>query len=197
MYAVVRTTKTLTANVASYTIGSGGDINLVRPLWIEDAAIVLDITATDATEIGIDVLTDEQYARWPLKSLKASQALALYYDHGWTAGLGKLYPLPIPNVSTTQLVIYTPQQPASQFADYNTTSYTFPPAVRRMLRKNLALELAPSYPASVVSSLLLQQAKDSKAQFKSSNVRPLLREGNRALTGPGTTYNPNTDRYNR
>lgn len=197
MYAVLRTATTLVSGTASYTVGSGGTINIVRPLYIDDAAIVYDTTATIPVEIAIPVLTDAAYAAWPTKTLQAPQSMAVYYDHGWSAGLGRLYPLPIPNVGTTQLVIYTPQAPATQFADYNTTSYTFPPAVRRMLRKNLALEFAPSYPAATVTPLLVQQAKESKSQFKSSNVRPLLKQGNRALSGPGGTYNPNTDRYNR
>lgn len=197
MFSVLRTPKTLVSGTASYTVGSGGDINIVRPLWIDTAMLVIDTSATTPTEVKIDVLTDGEYAAWPSKTLQASQPSAIWYDHAWSAGLGRIYPLPIPNVGTTQLVLYTPQQPASQFADYNTTSYTFPPAVRRMLRKNLALELAPSYPGCTVSPLLIGQANQSKAQFKSSNVRPLLKRGNPALASAGGTWNPNTGSYNR
>jgi hypothetical protein len=197
MYSVLRTAKTLASGTASYTVGSGGDLNIVRPTWIEDATLVYDTSASTPTELPIVILTDEEYAVWPQKTLQSSQSNAIYYDHSWAAGLGLIYPLPIPDVATTQLVLYTPQQPATQFADYATTSYTFPPAVRRMLRKCLALELAPSYPGATVSPLLVQQAKEAKSQFKSSNVRPLLKRGNPALMGPNGTWNINVDRYNR
>lgn len=197
MFSVLRTATTLASGTASYTVGSGGTINIARPLYVDDATLVIDTTASTPTEIPIRVLTDGEYAVWPTKTLQAPQSMAIYYDHGWSAGLGRIYPLPIPNVATTQLVLYTPQAPASQFADYNTTVYTFPPAVRRMLRKNLALELAPSYPAATVTPLLVQQANRSMTQFKSTNVRPLLKQGNRALSGCGGTWNPNTGSYNR
>lgn len=198
MFSVLRTAHTLTSGTASYTIGAdGGNIDIDHPTWIEDAMLVIDTTASTPNEIPLRILTDGEYAAWPTKTLQAPQSNAIYYDHAWSAGYGRIYVLPIPNVNTTQLVLYTPQQPASQFADYNTTAYTFPPAMRRMLRKNLALELAASYPAATVSPLLVQQAKESKSQFKSSNVRPLLKQGNRALSGPGGTWNLNTGSYNR
>lgn len=199
MFSVLRTARTLTSGVASYTIGSGGDINIARPLYLGqgDAMLVIDTSASTPTEVEIDVLTDEEYAVWPQKTLQASQSSAIYFDHAWSAGLGRIYVLPIPNVATTQLVLYTPQAPASEFADYNTTSYTFPPAVRRMLRKNLALELAPSYPGCTVSPLLTQQANRSMTQFKSSNVRPLVGHGNPALVSRGGTWNINTGSANR
>ena len=197
MFSVLRTVKTLAASTASYTIGTGGSIDIVRPLWIDTATLVVDTAATIPTEIEIEVLTDAAYAVWPSKTLEASQPSAIYYDHAWSAGLGRIYVLPIPDVGTTQLVLYTPQQPAAQFADFNTTSYTFPPAFRRMLRKNLALELLPSYPGVQPSPLLLKQAMESKTQFKAANLRPLQLRRDPALSTGGGTWNPNTDRYNR
>jgi hypothetical protein len=186
MYTVVRTTKTLASGTASYTIGSGGDINIVRPPFIPrdgGAMLVVDTGASTPTEIPIDVLNDEEYAAWSQKTLQGPQPSAIYYDHGWNAGVGRIYPLPIPNVATTQLVLYTPGVPVSQFADLNTTSYTFPPGYQRAIRKTLALELAPQYPGAVLSPLLMQQAVDAKRFLKSMNVRPSFQRNDPALTG--------------
>lgn len=168
MFYVLRTTKTLTASTTSYTIGSGGSINIVRPTIIERAGLIIDTTATTPVEIPIPVLTNQEYARDVIKTLTSALSTAIYYDHGWTAGLGIIYVLPIPTVSTTQLVLYTPQA-LTAFADL-VTDYTFPPGYARFLRTNLALELAPEYgrPADPV---LVQQAMDSKADVKRSNHR--------------------------
>lgn len=197
MYTVLRTAHTLTASRASDSIGPGGDINIERPLWIDAAMLVIDTTASIPAEISLEVLTDQGYAAWPNKTMEASQSRAIYYDHAFSSsGRGSVSYLPIPDVGTTQLVLYTPQAPIAQVSSLATV-VTFPPAVRRMLRKNLALELAPSYPSAVVSKLLLKQAAESKAQFKSSNVRPLIRSCDPGLTNTGGAWNINTGSYKR
>lgn len=196
MHAVLRTVKTLTSTTASYTIGSGGDINIVRPMWIQDAMLIIDTGATYPTEIPIDVLDDDAYAAWPSKTLQNTQSSAIYFDHAWAAGLGRIYPLPIPNVGTTQLVLYTPSEPIAQVASLDTV-VTFPPGVRRMLRKNLAIEFAPSYPGCAVSPLLLKQAMDSKAAWKRANVRPMVMGCDPALVGSGGSWNINTGTFKR
>lgn len=169
MFKLTRTTKTLAASTASYTVGTGGSINITRPLWIEAAGLVLDTTASTPTEIPISVFTDQEYAGIPQKTLTATQPSGIYYDHGWTSGLGIIYPLPIPTVGTTQLVLYTPT-PVSEFADLSATDYTFPAGYRRALTKGLAIELAPQFGASI-SDLLVQQAAESMADVKRSNFR--------------------------
>lgn len=196
MYAVIRTVKTLASGTASYTIGTGGDISLVRPNWIQDAMLVLDSAASPPREVPLDILTDTEYAEWSDKARQGSSSQAIYFDHGWTAGLGIVYPLPIPNVGTTQLVLYTPSEPIAQAASL-TTSVTFPPGIRRMLRKNLALELAPSYPGAVISPLLMQQAAESKAKWKSSNVRPTTRGCDPALLRGGGWFDMDSGGYRR
>jgi hypothetical protein len=176
LYQRVRTTKTLTASTASYTIGSAGSIALDRPLWIDEAKLVYDTTASTPTEIPLDILTDQQYAAWPQKTLTSSQSQAIFYDYGLNAsGYGTIYVLPIPTVNTTQLVLYTPGGALSTFAD-TTTDYVVPRGWNRMLRKNLALELAPMFQAQP-SPLLVKQAAESKAVVKIANVRPLPLDG--------------------
>jgi len=196
MFTVLRTVKVLASGTASYTIGSGGSINIVRPTYVDKATIVQDNTATTPNEVEIRVLDADEWACWPTKNLQSSQSQAIYFDHGWSAGLGLIYPLPIPDNAATSLVLYTPAAPAAQFADLNTTSYTFPPAVRRMLRKLLAIELQPQYPGSTISPALARAAQEANMQFKAANVRPLTHTYDAALGGFGH-WNIETDAYNR
>ena len=46
LYTIGRTAHTLASGTASYTIGSGGVINIDRPIWIDRAGLILDTTAS-------------------------------------------------------------------------------------------------------------------------------------------------------
>lgn len=189
LYAILRTTKTLAAGTASYTIGTGGSIDIARPLWLARAGLIQDTSATYPTEISIDVLTEQQYAEWPRKTEQASHARAVFYDFGFNAvaetDRGTVYPLPIPNVATTQLVLYTPGGQVSQFADLNETEYTFPAGVGLLLRTRLALRLSAMYPSAVVSPELRLQNATLTRQLKSHATRPVYRQNSPLLTGRG------------
>ncbi|HYE88054.1 MAG TPA: hypothetical protein VEA16_16945 [Vicinamibacterales bacterium] len=198
LYKTVRTTKTLASGTASYTIGSGADISVVKPAWIDRAMLVIDTSATYPTEKPISVLTPDEYAAWPQKTLPAPLSMAIFYDHGHnSSGYGTIYPLPIPNVGTTQLVLYTPGGEVATFADL-VTDYALPRGYKRALRKNLALEIAPLFDA-VPSPLLVRQADESKAALKRVNVPALILSCEPAIVGPGTGghFNINIDGPNR
>jgi hypothetical protein len=168
-YALLRTVHTLTADTASYTIGSGGTIDIVRPVRLEWAGLVINSGASTVTEIPVHLLTDQEYAEWPQKTLKSSLSSSVWYDHDWSSGLGKVYPLPIPNVSTTQLVLYT-STAIIKFANQS-TEYTFPPAYERAILYNLAEELANYYPSSRPPQRLPFLAAESLAEVKRANLR--------------------------
>lgn len=169
IYFLTRTAHTLVSGTASYTIGSGGTINIVRPVWIDRAGLILDTSAATPTEVPIRVLADDEYARWSQKTLQSSLTGAIWYDHNWSSGLARVYVLPIPNVGTTQLVLYTPTALA-EFADQS-TDYTFPPGYERAIVYNLALELTAYFPAATPPPLLPKFATDSLADIKRANLR--------------------------
>jgi hypothetical protein len=170
VYQLLRTTKTLANGTASYTIGSGGAINIVRPTEITYAGLIQDTGAAEPLESPIKVFTDQEWARIAQKTFTSRYAEGIYYDRAWDAStkLATVYPWPIPDVGTTQLVIYTPLALAT-FAD-TSTGYTFPPGYPRMLRSNLALELAADY-GKAPSDELKRVAKESLATIKRANQR--------------------------
>lgn len=167
-YMRLRTATTLVSGTASYSIGSGGTINIVRPTEIKNAGLILDTSATYPVEEPIAVLTEDEYAAWPEKTFQSTYARAVYYNHNWSAGLGLLYPLPIPNVGTTQLVIYTPVAIA-EFAD-RTTDYTFPPGYEEALEYNLAVRLATPFGRDI-PEFVATMARSSLAVVKRANLR--------------------------
>lgn len=169
IYYVARTVKTLASGTASYSIGSGGSINIARPLQIENAGLILSTADTYPIQVPIDVMTDDEWANRAQKTLPSNLVQGIYYDHNWTAGLGLIYVWPVPNVSTTQLVLYTPTA-LTEFADLS-TDYTFPPGYRRAILYNLANELAPWYPAAKPDPRIASLAESSMALVKRSNLR--------------------------
>ena len=169
IYYVTRTAHTLVSGTASYTIGSGGTINIARPLWLEQAGLIIDTGASTPTEIPIRVLDDDERALIAQKTLQSSYVEGVWLDHNWSAGLARVFVYPIPNISTTQLVLYTPTA-ITEFANLS-TDYTFPPGYRRAITFNLANELAPWYPSAQPDPRVGQIAKESLAWVKRANQR--------------------------
>jgi hypothetical protein len=184
IYTVVRTTKTLANGTASYTIGTGGNIDIARPVWIQNVGLVLDTGASTLTEVPRRLFTDDEWASISQKSLGSGLISGVYYDYAWSSGLGTIYPWPVPNVGTTQLVLYVPTV-LTEFANLS-TSYTFPPGYERAIRTNLAMELTPYFPnRDRDNQLILQQALSSMLRIKRANVRLQNVPIDRALTRSG------------
>lgn len=170
IFTVGRHVYPLTGGVASYTIGIGGNFNQARPVWIDNASIRPDRTATPVLELPIGrPLNIAEWQAVPDKASTGEWPTAFYYDYAWSAGLGNLTVLPIPTSGLCDIVLYTPTA-ASAFADL-TTVYTMPPGWSRMYRYNLAVELADDFgktPSPRVERIAIQ----SLAAIKRANFRP-------------------------
>jgi len=188
----LRTTHTLTSDTASYTVGIGGTINIVRPIAIDWATIVTDISDDPATEIQIDVLAPKQWMRIRQKALTSGLPQAVYYDRDWSAGLARLYPWPIPDVSTTQVVLYT-KEALTRFEDL-TTAYSSPPGYMRAMRLALAVELAPEFGGSTRPSLA-RDAAEALGDIKRPNLQLERLDLDPAIVGEGVGWNYLTGEY--
>lgn len=191
IYAIARTLYPLTANVSSYTLGTGGVWDQVRPVWIERASVVPDRTVAKPIEIPIGApITLKEYQAIAQKLATALYPDRLFWDQGWAAGLSTILVYPVPTASVASIVLYTPTA-LTVFADL-ATQYTFPPAYARMLRYNLAMELAPDYDVTP-SALVVRNAGKSLANVKRANFKPTEASFDAALVR-GRGYNIYTDR---
>lgn len=192
IFEVRREVYSLTANVASYTIGPGGAFNTVRPARIDHVGLIRDRAATPAIEVSLGApMTDQEYRHVGNKAMTASHPAAVYYDHAFTgAGLGRLYPLPIPTTSAVDLALYIPR-PMQEFANLSTL-YAFPPGYQRAVRACLAIELAPMFEREP-SAALVQRAQEAMTVIRRANrrSRTLVLDGG-VLTTSGA-YNIWTD----
>lgn len=164
-----RTTATLTASQTSFTVGSGGDINIVRPVYF-DQINYLDTSLDPDAEFPLQSLTDDAYAVIPQKAQTASYPSHYYYNPTFSSARGTLIPYPIPTSSTLQWVLYT-HQAIARF-DALTDSFSLPPAWERMLRTNLAVELASPFEKQP-APWLAEAARESKTAVRRSNMRML------------------------
>lgn len=170
MPVLLRTTKTLTASTVSYTVGTGGAINIVRPGDIVRAALVPDPSATTPIEVPIEVYSQDAWSRIPIKTLTATLIAGIYYDRAFAGGLGSISVFPIPTVSTLQLVIYTRQALTAFALD---TDVSLPPGLAEALETALALRLAVPFDVPVPERLPTIAA-EAMADYKRSNYVPQM-----------------------
>jgi len=196
IYYVTRSVFALTANTASYTLGSGGVWNIVRPAWIERVSVIPENSGsgnTGPTELPIGrPISVQQYQGITIKTATSTYPDRLYWDHDWVNGLSTCYVYPVPTSSNAAIVLYTPAA-LTEFADLSTI-YSFPPGYARALRYNLAIELAPEFgidPPETVQRI----AVTSMADIKRANFAPIEAQFDVALVGRRGRYNIQTDGY--
>lgn len=180
-YPQTRTTWTIVSGTASYTVGSGGDVNRARPDYINHV-YYQDTAPTPDQEYPMDPLSDDAYAIWPQKALTST--LPSYWYYSPTYPTGTLYLLPIPTSSTLQGVMYAPTG-LTDFAAL-TDSLSLPSGYKRALIKNLALDLALSYGREVGD--LGTEARDTLQTVKALNLRMMDMRTEAAALGYSDLY---------
>jgi len=168
-YIQSRYTWALTSGQASYTVGSGAEVNIPRPLLPQDITVkVRDTSQTLPPELNLNNLTDDAWAAVPIKNLTSIYPTAYYYSPTYdTTGYGTLTFWLIPMSLTLEGIIYY-RSPISTLTLYD--NIYLPPGYLRALRDNLAIELAPDYSLQP-SPVLMQTAIEAKGNFKRMNER--------------------------
>lgn len=128
-------THTLVSGQLSYTIGSGGDIDVTRPQRIETAYI-----NDGNTDWPMIVIKDEQYARIWDKTTQSSYPQYIYYRSSYPLGEIILWPSP-DSTHTLNLSVWNQ---LTQFTNIN-TELSFPPGYLNALTYGLAVDIAPEY----------------------------------------------------
>jgi hypothetical protein len=142
IFAVTETAHTLTG-AASYTIGTGGDINTTRPQKISAAAV-----RDNGVDVPIEVTDDAgRWSRVAVKALTGGTPVLLYYEQ--TYPLGRIYLYPLGGSESLRLWLW------SQLSSFTTvgTAVSLPPGYEPALRFTLATWLAPSYGKEVPSRI--------------------------------------------
>lgn len=177
IYATNRETPVaMTPNVSSVTVGTGGTINISRPMWINYVKIQ---DANTGVEYPTKMLTQEEYAALLLKSVTSQYPLYVYDDGGFPLRTLQLYPVPS---SANKIVLYT-MRPLSQIATLD-TSVSLPPGYDDALVYNLAVRLAPEY-GKLVPDAVTMNAMETKGNIKRANHRTSVLRVDEAIQASG------------
>lgn len=128
----------LVSGQQSYTIGAGGEWDIARPLWIDDAGII-QTTVNPNTELPMTILSKREWAQVGVKAVQSTLPRYLWYEHDFTNGLGKIWLYTVPSYAN-QVALYIPIA-VTEFSDY-TTAIALPPGYRMGLVSNLAVLLS-------------------------------------------------------
>lgn len=169
MFAVARTTWNLVPNQVSYSVGVGGNINILRPQFINQVNWI-NANLAIPFEQQLTLLTEDAYANLALKTLTSFYPFYAYYSPTFVGALGTLTIWPIVTGTNLQGAIYYPQQ-VNRFTTLDDT-IALPPGYNRFMRENLAVELFPEFrEGQQMDQFLLQGASESKANIKRINNR--------------------------
>ncbi len=174
----------------TYTLGLGGNFNMDRPAKIERMSVVSLLNPSQPLELPLTMLTDAGWQAVPVKLVGSTLPTQVYDDGAFPFRNLSFWPYPtiVDNVR-----IYG-WSAVSQFPDLF-TDVTFPPGYLKMLRYNLAVDLAPEFgrqtPPEVAS-----QAVSTLARIKSMNAPLTESHLDQELVGPrGQIYNWMSDTW--
>jgi hypothetical protein len=192
VHTITRTSFVMTPSVQDYTVGTGGTINVSRPVYI-DHVTFLDTSGTTPLEIPLTSLTDDAWTAIALKDMESPWPTSYYVNPTFPLTTVSFWPVP---TSTTITGVLYGGVGAPEMATL-VTAFSLPPGYQRAIVKNLAMDLATSYridPGGL--QLLMQQAMTSKSNVKRANVRMMdMSIDAGALVQRRFGYDINSDSY--
>lgn len=159
--SITKVTKILTAAIGQYTLGSGGDVNITRPMTIESAWI--SDSSNTSTILELKIMAD--YANIKLK-LHQGRPEELFYNPAYP--LGTIFLWPVPDQGYTLNLDL--KSPLSRIA-LSTDTINTPDDWLRALQTNLAYELAPRFDVEDIL-VIKDKAQESKDSLKLLHSQP-------------------------
>lgn len=174
-HKISRVTWTIASSTASYTVGTGGTINIARPSTMNYQGCnvaFIDNASNSAIELPLWELTDDGYEAVPQKSLAATYPTSWYYNPTYTSSAspyGTLTLWPVPDNDNLTGVFYAPVA-ATTVALADTLA--LPPGYARFYRWNLAEELLSAFAVpDQIAQRVMKNANESKADLEKVNTR--------------------------
>ena len=180
-------TDTFTATgAASYTVGSGGDVDIVRPSYVRDL-----YTTQGSIDYSASAIDQTRYSQICDKDI-AGEPDVYYYDGNYP--LANLYLYPVPDGTYT--VTINTVKPLTAFASIS-DSYDMPPEYRRALEANLAVEWAVEHEKEATPTLrkIAKNGKDLIFISNTRNDQNLMRCDNAVTETNGSGFNIYSGQY--
>ena len=170
-YVVLERSFTLTVGSASYTIGSGGVLNVTRPLDITQAYV----QDTGGNNFLMNIRTRDWWNQIGNRSSTITSQIPtdLFYDPQYPLGVINIFPTPL--IGYTVFYDSTQQQVDPSTL---TTSISMPEGYERAYVLNLAIELVSAgFPCMLSDkdyATLIQNASNAKAAVKRTNIKDVI-----------------------
>lgn len=186
-FVVLERSFTLSVGVASYTIGTGGVVNVARPNDITEAYV----RDTGGNNFLMEIMTRDKWNQIGNRSSTITNQIpdTLFYDPQYPLGVINIFPTPL----LAYTLFYDSTQDLVDFASLAST-LSMPPGYERAYVLNLALELmAAGFPCMLDDKALMRlinNASDAKANIKRTNTRPVVSDLDEAIVSHASpTYN--------
>ena len=174
IYDITTISHTLTVNDGSYTIGSGGDIATTRPVSIRQAWVE-DTVGSDTVRYPLQVIKQHEWNLIQIPTTTSNLPDKLFYDPQFPLGVVNLYPVPTKAVTLKM----DAELQLSNFSAL-TTTFSMPLGYYRMLKFNLAIEIAAPFGLSVPRRVE-ELARMATSNVKRRNSRPPIAQVDPAL----------------
>lgn len=164
----LETLSKVSTGALSYTVGTGGDINTLRPDRIESAFVrLINTPSPNQVDYPLQILdAREDYNRIALKNFSSFPDY-IFYDSNYP--LGRIYVWPVPLANIYEIFISV-KQPIEQFTSL-AQDINLPPEYMAALKFNLAVRLLAGYPGIAPTPQLLGLAEDSLNVIRQSNTQ--------------------------
>lgn len=170
----------------TYTVGPGGDVNILRPAKLPRVSVINQASFPQPIELPLDMIDDQDWQQIPVKNTSGSFPLVCYDDCAFPSRNLNFWPIAQQSIQFA-LYLWTL---LSQFPDL-ITQFQFPPMYMKAIRYNLAVELMAEFPGDPALYPMVQKiAEESIGDIKAMNYRPLIMQ-----CDPGVV-NPKLDLYN-
>lgn len=182
----VYATQNITINTAvgqtTYTIGTGGNWNVQRPVFIREPSYIV----YQNVSFYIKEMTQEQYNGIALKTQQSIIPEWFLYENTFPLGLVTLWPVP----SQILPITFSVGNILSAVASAGTT-ISFPPGYAKGFLYNLAVELAPYFGKQITKYPdIIKTYKDTMGLIKRANLTPaILKFDPQALGGSNIGWN--------
>ena len=202
-FAQITSSFTLVPGTQSYTIGTGGVINVDRPVDITQAFI------RDANNVDypMRIVAQTVWNNIGLKSITSQIPDVLFYDPQYPLGIINIFPVPLLAYtvfffSTTNQLDWRRLGQEGTASLTATTAITMPLGYERAYVYNLALDMAswgfPCMLGQKELAILAENAREAKANIKRNNIKEVIAEYDPSIVSRSdATYNVYSDSYPR
>lgn len=159
----------------SFTIGPTGDVIAQRPIKLEWAVV-----DRQGITYPVQIIDFMKWDSIVYKAVSGANTVSVWYEGNMPNGTVHCWP--VASGCTLRLRVINV---VAEFPDL-VTDVVLPPGYEEALMKNLAVHIAPQYPAGVLQPLTQQQAKAALRYInRTNNAIPTLAIDNNVLTKRG------------